>query len=149
MKEPANKPDPSNSLLEEGRTFWRETAKELIRSSIMPLDETAKQVIGVVTILEGLYFNAIAFSNLRSNVPHDWHIAVYLAPICLLLVSLVAALMVFFPKGYLLNIHSSEASRLVHEDLLKRKRHWLRIASIFLVLGIVALFFAVLLYLLG
>lgn len=147
MKKTDPTSNPPDTLTLETRTFWQEIGKDLIRKSTEPIDETAKQIIGATTILEGLYFNAIAFSNLHGKVAVSWSLVIYMAPIGLLLISLTAALMVFFPKRYPLNFNSSDASRLVYEYTLSRKLRSLMVASGFLVLGIMSLFLAVLIYL--
>lgn len=140
-------PEP-DSLLEDTRAFWRETGKNFVRESISTIDETAKQIVGVAGILEGLYFHAITFTDLRGKIEGDvlW---VYLAPVGLLLISLCAALLVFFPDRSRLNFNSSEASKLVYERTVRSKLLALRTASIFLVLGIGGIFAAVFAYLKG
>jgi hypothetical protein len=93
----------------------------------------------VAGILEGLYFHAIMFADLRGQVA-GWSMIVYLILIVLLLGSLIAALLVFFPDYYRLNFNSSEASRQVYERVVTSKLIALRFASLFLVLGIGSLF---------
>ncbi len=137
-------PDPS---LEEVYAFWHDVGKDLIRTSFRSIDEGAKQIIGATAILEGLYFNAIAFSNLQGKLSVVWPLVIYLLPIGLLLISLGAALMVFLPSQYNINFLSSSATKLIYENITRRKLRSLRIASCFLVLGVAALFFAVLMYL--
>jgi len=146
MSELIVKPEPPDPLAEETRAFWRETGKTLIKESIGTIDETAKQLIGVAGILEGLYFHAIAFTDLHGKVKGDtlW---VYAAPVALLLISLIAGLAVYFPNRYKLNFNSWEASKLVYERVVSSKLLALRLASLFLVLGIGAILVAVLAYL--
>src|SRR5947209_17385467 len=93
----SNQPDP---LPEETRSFWREMGKNMIHESIGTIDETSKQLVTVTAILEGLYFHAIAFSSLHGKVSNPWSLVLYLLPIGLLLISLSAALLVFFPDRY-------------------------------------------------
>lgn len=149
MDQPLIQPQPPDPLLEETRAFWRETGKSLVRESIATIDETAKQIIGVAGVLEGLYFNAIAFSDLHGAIKNISLLSVYLAPIVLLLISLVFALLVFFPDQYKLNFNNGEASKLVYERLAADKLRALRAASIFLVVGIFTVGLAVLIYLVG
>src|SRR5438093_10379251 len=99
---PPHQPDP---FPEETRSFWREMGKNMIHESIGTIDETSKQLVAVTAILEGLYFHAIAFSNLRGKVSSVWLLILYMLPIGLLLISLTAALLVFFPNRYRLNFH--------------------------------------------
>lgn len=82
-----------DQLIEETRDLWREVGQTLVRESVASLDEAAKQLIAVTGILEGLYFHAITFGDLRGQVSGgQW--LIYLAPVVLLLVSLNAALLV-------------------------------------------------------
>ena len=97
MNVPTLQPEPPDPLVEETRAFWRDLGKDMARESIATIDETARQVITVAGILEGLYFHAIAFGDLRGKVAGGWPMAIYLAPIVLLLFSLCAGLLVFFP----------------------------------------------------
>jgi len=138
--------DPS---LPAVRDFWLEMGRGLVKESIKTIDDTARQVIAIAGILEGLYFHAIAYSNLRGTLALDWRLLVYLAPIVFLLLSLAAALMVFFPKRHDLEVRSWDAAKLIHERTLSRKFGLLKIAAVTLVLGLVALLGAVVLYLLG
>lgn len=142
----SDSPDP---LPEEARSFWREMGKDMIQESLRTIDDTSKQLVTVAAILEGLYFHAITFSNLRGKVPGNWYLVLYLLPIGLLLISLSAALLVFFPNSYRLNIHSSEAARLVYKRVVQRKLLFLKVSAAFLVLSIISLFVVVLIYLRG
>jgi hypothetical protein len=147
MTTPTTPPVPPDPL-EETRAFWRETAREMVRHSFAALDEAAKQIIAVAGILEGLYFHAIAYSGLRGTLSGGalW---VYAAPMLLLLVSLAAALAVYFPERYTLNVNSSQAGKLVYERVLAGKLLALRIAAFSLLLGVGFILWTVLLYLQG
>lgn len=133
-------------LEEETREFWRETGRGLVRQSIGALDETAKQVMGVAGILVGLFFNAVALGDLRGKLAGS-ELVVYLLPIACLVVSVSAALKVYFPSRYFLNLLSSEGSKAIYEDIFRRKRRWLWVASVFLVLGILGVLATMFLYL--
>lgn len=146
-KKPQDHIEPSDLLVEETRTFWREMAKEQVRASISAIDEFAKQIIGVSAILAGLYFNAITLSKLQGSMDFGWPFAIYLLPLFSLLISLSASLMVFFPNYYHLNLHSSEGSRELHQRVMKRKKIFQRVASLSLILSVLALFVAVVAYL--
>ena len=149
MNESIVQPEPPDPLLEETRAFWRDTGRDLVRHSIETIESTAKQIIVVTGILEGLYFHAITFADLRQPAPGGWLLATYLVPLLLLLISLALALLVFFPSHHRLNFNSSQACQIVYERTVKWKLRLLRFASIFLLLGILAIFFAVWAYLRG
>jgi hypothetical protein len=148
MNEQLVQPQPPDELTKETREFWREVGRTMVRESIASIDETAKQIVGVAGVLEGLYFHAIAYTGLRGQVTGG-ELAVYLAPILLLLFSLLAALLVFFPDRYRVNVHSSEGSRKTYESVVSRKLQFLRIASVCLILGVAALVLALAIYLGG
>jgi hypothetical protein len=142
------RPEPPDELTAETRAFWREVGRSMVRDSLGTIDGTARQVIAVAGVLEGLYFHAIAYSDLRGQVSGgQW--VVYLLPVLLLLLSLVAALLVFLPDRYRVNIHAAQASRLVYERVVGSKLRMLRVASLFLVLGVAAIVWAVGVYLGG
>ena len=56
------------TIIPEPDPFWRENAKKLVEGSVDTLDSLAKQLIVLVSLLEGLYFHAIAFSDLRGTL---------------------------------------------------------------------------------
>ena len=87
--------DPQ-SVIDETRAFWREVARETVKNSAATIDETAKQLIGIVGILEGLYFHEITFADLRGKVTDLLPFLAYIAPLIFWLFSLIAAGLVFF-----------------------------------------------------
>ena len=147
MSGPLIEPEKPDELAQETRAFWREVGKDLVRSSVETLDNTARQIIAVAGILEGLYFHGIAFTDLAGQPLSTFEWIVYLAPILILLLSLGGALLVFFPDHYKINILSSEDSRNAHKAIVASKLTLIRRAAITLVLGVAAIFLAVALYL--
>ncbi len=146
MSTPLIQPDPPDPNIEETRQFWRETGRELVREFITAIDETARQIITVAGILEGLYFHAISFSDLRDQLTGA-EIYIYLAPLVLLLISLVAAFAVFFPERFRINILSSQGSQAAYEAVVKSKLFAMRAATVFLLLGIGGIVLAMFVYL--
>lgn len=129
--------------------FWKDTAKGLLGESIKSIEETAKQIIGVAGILEGLYFHAIAYSDIRGQLGGVGPLLLYLSPLLLWLVSLLAALLVFFPRTYASNISSWRESKAAFERIVTWKHTALKVAGGFLALGALALFAAMGAYLAG
>ena len=129
--------------------FWKDTAKGLLGESIKSIEETAKQIIGVAGILEGLYFHAIAYSDIRGQLGGVGPLLLYLLPLLLWLVSLLAALLVFFPRAYASNISSWRESKAAFERIVTYKHTMLKIAGLFLLLGALALFATMGAYLAG
>jgi hypothetical protein len=131
----------------EPNPFWRENAEKLVGESVSNLEEVAKQLIAVNSLLSGIYFHAIAFSDLKPSMS-EAVAALYLAPISLWLLSLIFAVLTLFPKSYKININSSRDSKEKYE-LIVSKKHWrLKASGFFLILSFVALMIALAHYLL-
>jgi hypothetical protein len=135
-------------LADPSLKFWKDNAKALLAESIKSLEETAKQIIAVAGILEGLYFHAITYTNIRGSTK-GWQATIYLTPVLAWLVSLCAALMVYFPQTYRTNINSARESRNMFESLVAHKRSMLKQAGIWLAVGIIGLSAALGLYIAG
>ncbi len=149
MNENLIQPLEEDPYQQQEMSFWQEVGKNLVRGSVDTLDKTARQIIIVAGVLEGLYFHAITFSKLRKLTMVSGSVWVYLLPILLLLISLIFALGVFVPDRYRLNLRSSEASKLIYKRIVTNKYRFLMVASLFLILGIVAIFLAIYSYLVG
>ncbi len=148
MSTPLIQPESPDPNLEEARAFWREVGRGLVRESIQAIEQTARQIITVAGVLEGLYFHAISFSDLRGQLVGG-EICRYSAPLILLLVSLISAFAVFFPQRYRFHILSSTGGQKMYEDILKSKLLALRIAALFLQLGVGGIALAMMAYLAG
>ncbi len=132
----------------EPNPFWRENARKLMGESVSTIEDVAKQLIAVNSLLEGIYFHAIAFSDVKP-VLSGWVAGVYLAPILLWLLSLICAVLTLSPKAYSININSSRDSKERFEEIVAKKHGMLRISEFFLVVSFIALFAAVAHYLLA
>lgn len=144
-----DKPRDAQSLKDETRAFWHEVACEMVKGSTAAIDETAKQLIAITAILEGLYFHAITFANLRGQVTALFPLLAYLAPLIFWTFSLIAAGLVFFPKAYTINLNSSEAAKTLHEVVVRRKYQFLMLSLVWLVVGAMGLVVAIGMYLNG
>ncbi|VVB87991.1 Uncharacterised protein [uncultured archaeon] len=131
----------------EPNPFWRENARKLVGESISTIEDVAKQLIAVNSLLEGIYFHAIAFSNVKPILT-DGIAGIYLAPILLWLLSLVFAVLTLSPKAYAININSSRDSKERFEEIVVKKHGMLKWSEFFLILSFIALFAAVAHYLL-
>ena len=134
------------TIIPEPDPFWRENAKKLVEGSVDTLDNMAKQLIVLVSLLEGLYFHAIAFSDLKGTLS-GLLIWIYLASIALWMASLLFAVWTLFPKTYTINIGSSRNSKEIYEQIVSMKHFRLKIAAAFLVLSFLPLMVAVYYYL--
>jgi hypothetical protein len=149
MSEANDKKRDSQTMVDETRQFWRETARDTVKGSAGFIDETAKQIIGVVGIMEGLYFHAITYANIQGPTLGFWQFFTYLLPLICWLFSLISASLVFFPRRYRININSSEAAKKLHEDTIERKYAFLMLALGLMIIGALFLVFALAVYLAG
>ena len=93
--------------------YWREAIREIRKDSIKTVEEAAKQVIALVTLLSGLYFHAITFSR----VPQGYAglKILFVAPLFLWAVCLLVATLVFLPLRFHLSPYDPEEIRHVVE----------------------------------
>ena len=120
MNENLIKPEGSPPFIEEGRGFWRDIGKELIKNSIDTLDNVAKQVIVVSGILIGLYYNGIKFIDVKLLTKHEIVLAlIYIFPAICFSLSVTFALLVFFPNRFKINFLSSDSAKSVYESIIK------------------------------
>ena len=131
-------------VMPEPNPFWKQNAEKLVGESISSVEDTAKQFVTITGLLEGIYFHAITFSDIK-NV-EGISVLIYVAPLILWLASLIFAVMVLVRKKYGLNINSSQDSKKKFEEILEGKYQLIRISSGFLILSFVALTIAVLHY---
>ena len=130
----------------EPNPFWRENAQKLVAESISTIEGVAKQLIAVNSLLEGIYFHAITFSDVKP-VLTGGIAAIYLAPIALWLLSLVFAVLTLSPKSYKININSSHDAKERFEEIVSKKHGMLKISEAFLIVSFAALMVTVTHYL--
>ena len=133
----------------EPNPFWRENARKLVGESISTIEEVAKQLIAVNSLLEGIYFHAITFSDVKPAMTSTWIAVIYLSPIFLWLLSLVFAVLTLSPNAYKININSSSASKETFEKIVARKHGMLKVSETFLIISFIALMAALAHYLLA
>jgi hypothetical protein len=132
--------------------FWLTLGQETLKESISALEGAAKQLISIVSILQGIYFAAISFSNLKQVLvvqsAQGWLlVVVFVLPIALWLASLVFAINVFTPRLYSSNLSSPQMTQETYDKLVKAKHRELRKAHVLLVVGFVPLLVSIVAYL--
>ena len=145
-------PDAIGEPVTELDEFWLETARTAVRESIASLEEAAKQLIGAVTLVEGIYFAAVSFSDLKSvmavqGTEANLRIVLFVSPIVLWLICLFFAVRVFTPKTYKTNLSSPELAEKVYRQTVGYKHRNLKRAYWALLAGFVPLVVAVVYYL--
>ena len=129
----------------EPNPFWKKNAEKIVGESVSIVEDTAKQFVTVTGLLQGIYFHAITFSDVK--VAEGYSVLIYLAPLVLWLLSLIFAVMVLFRKIYRININSTSDSKEKFEEMVKAKYRYIWVSGVFLILSFVALAVAILHYL--
>jgi len=102
--------------------------------------------------VEGIYFAAISFSELRKVMvaqgPEAWlSILLFVSPIVLWLICLFFAVWVFTPETYKTNLSSPQLAEQLYREMVRYKHRNLLRAYRALLAGFVALVVAVVFYL--
>ncbi len=133
-------------LPESPMKFWRDNAKAMLGQSIESIESAAKQIILICGILEGIYFHAITYSEIRGYIGTVEGIF-YLAPLVLWLLSILFAVLVFSPKVYHTNIASGRESKKTFIDVVTRKHKNLKISQTIFFISFIFLLIAMGIYL--
>jgi hypothetical protein len=140
------KEEPTGGQPESPMKFWRDNAKSMLGSSIESIESAAKQLIAICAILEGIYFHAITYSDIRGCIGTIEGIF-YLAPLVLWLVSILFAVLVFSPRVYETNIASGRESKETFNKIVNFKHRMLKISQIIFFISFIFLLIAMGLYL--
>ncbi len=65
----------------EPNPFWKKNAEKIVGESISVVEDTAKQFVTITSLLQGIYFHAITFSDIKLAEGHS--VLIYLAPLVL------------------------------------------------------------------
>ncbi len=147
-----NDDKPAQGLpVNEMDRFWLNVTRDAVKGSIGALEEAAKQLISAVSLLQGIYFAAISFSNLRELLQqnaYEWPlILLFVSPIVLWLACLAFAVGVFVPKTYETNLNSPTKAKKTYVEIVATKHGRLKIAHKLLLAGFVPLAVAIVVYL--
>ena len=134
--------------------FWLETVKNLTGSSITAIEEGAKQIISLVTLLQGIFFAVLTVSDLKTKFteligtnPFWYLLVLILIPLCCWVTSLWLSVLVFLPKSYSVNLSSPDLSRETFMEIAEYKHKRLLQAYTALASGFIPLIAAIIIYL--
>jgi hypothetical protein len=134
--------------------FWLEIARKISQESISALEEAAKQLIGIASLLQGIYFAAVSLSDLKralvllSNIDQWLFVIVLSMPIALWLISLWLAILVLKPEIYITNLLAPEIAQEFYEKIISYKHKQLNRAYLALASGFIPLLINIFVYLL-
>lgn len=93
--------------------YWLKVRREAASVSLTPLEDAAKQIVVITSLLQGVYFAAISFSGVKqvsdtSNVWFNIFLAISLITIIFWIMSLYYATRVFIPESYKADFKTSD-----------------------------------------
>ena len=105
-----------------------------------------------MTLVEGIYFAAVSFSDLRKVTAVQgmdaWlRVLLFVSPIVIWLICLFFAVRVFTPETYKTNLSSPELAEGVYKEMVGYKHRNLKTAYLALLAGFVTMMIAVVYYL--
>jgi hypothetical protein len=132
--------------------FWKKTILELAKESIASIERSAKHLLLAASFLEGVYFHAITFSDLKTmfdvaSYDHWLLVSLFSAPILLWFMVLGCATMVFMTKSYTVHQEDPEDARRIIEGIADTKQRWLVWGLRMLMASFVLLFVDIFLFL--
>ncbi len=133
--------------------FWHQAIQEIRKDAVKTVEDAAKQLIALVTLLSGLYFHAITFSQLPKGAAlnvagllFDMKV-LFVGPLAVWVLCLLAATLVLIPRRYMLSPYAPDEAESVVEQALAQKYRWLRVALVLLILSLLWLVAAAWVYL--
>lgn len=96
----------------EEAAFWERYFMESPVKDIEVIDSAARQLVAVTSLLQGIYFAAIALSDFKKQAA-PWQLVILVTPAALWLVSLLLAMLTFVPVSRRISRDSP------HQDLMK------------------------------
>ena len=145
-------PDVVGEELTEMDQFWLDAARTAVKESRSALEEAAKELLKMVTLMTGAYFAAISFSDLQQGIAvhnaYAWmSVMIFVSPIILWCLCLFFAMRVFIPETYKMNLSSPCLAEQFHRDMINYKHRNLIRALRALLVGFALMLFAVTSYL--
>jgi len=140
--EPAsNLTEAQSAPLDPIDRFWIEISHELAKESVASIEGAAKQVIGITSALQAVYFAVISFADLRralgSGWMTRWFLVEFLLPPIVWTLSLALAASCFSPKSYRTNLRSPDLAEKFYRDITHYKHRQLVRSYYALVVGFI------------
>lgn len=127
--------DPSLSIPSRADFFWRELMEKIVKESITSIESSGKQLIVIISGLQGLYLAIISFTR----VIEEYSAAakfLFLSPMILWMISLLYGILIFFPKPYEADLGSPDSAEETYRLIASRKHRYLKRSYILLFLSL-------------
>lgn len=150
--------------------FWQEIMQNLAKDSVTKIEDAAKQLVPINTLLATIYFAVVSFTDLHSNISNLWDsfsaysilqnepflfhviykwffVLSFSIPILTWILSLYYVSKVLKPVRYHTDYNSPSRSRKSYEYICDQKYKMLQQAYRPLILGLLILFINIFIYL--
>lgn len=134
--------------------FWKNTILEMAKESITSIEESAKHLIAAASFLEGVYFHAISFADLKiifgsvRYFDHHWLLVfLFSLPVLLWFMVIGCATMALTTKAYTVHPDEAQDARRVIETIANTKQRWLMRGLYVLMASFVVLFVDIVIFL--
>lgn len=150
--DPNEEPIMTGGVVSREDLFWLEFMAKIQSEALTVIEDSAKQLIGVIPILQGIYFAAISFSTMNIGVLNNTvleviFITLFAIPIVLWLISIRFAMYVIKPEKYEVNMSSPSDIKSFAKEVGLRKYKDLNIAHRVLIAGFAVLPLNIIVYL--
>lgn len=136
--------------------FWKNIILEMAKESISSIEGSARHLIAAASFLEGVYFHAISFADLKTMfgaaLYADYHwllVTLFSMPILLWFMVLGCATLVLTTKAYTAHPEEPEDAKRVFEKIANTKQRWLMRGLYLLMVSFAVLFVDIYLFLGG
>ncbi len=150
----------SKEFSEKDLEFWLQVRRESKIQGANFVDDAAKQIVGITSLLQGIYFAAMSVSDIKKvgSINDLWFVIFVIFSVITTLLwffSLFFAVRAFLPKRYDMKIEpdNHKYSGLANDmakayiDVLKFKQSNLRVSTVFLWLSFIPLAVNMIVYL--
>ena len=143
----AGEPVKGQSLTEEDK-FWLEQGKEFVKSSIPAIQDAGKQLITMLTTMQGIYLAAVAYSEFTKKLDTVpvWQHLVLALPLLIWLCALYFALNIFRSKGYEIHLNAPDEIQQTLDKIASFKQNNLNWTYYLIVLGFLVAVFNIVFY---
>lgn len=145
-EEPIAGQAPANS--NEVEVFWKEQGRELLKRSISAIEAAGKQLITLLTTMQGIYLGVVAYSEFTkklADIP-PWQHFLLVIPLLIWLIALYFALKIFHTQEYTFHPDDVEAIRKSYQTITALKQKNLDLTYRWIVAGLVVAVFDIVIY---
>ena len=129
-------------------TFWLEQGRELLKGSIAAIENAGKQLITLLTTMQGIYLGAVAYSEFTKKLAHVpvWQHLVLIIPLLIWLCALYFALNIFRTQAYKIRLNAPGEIEAAFDRIAAAKQKFLSFTYWLIVLGLLAAMFNIVIY---